>query len=135
MSIALSKQVGLSRARRLAQGQSIKIQLFAKFPVQIDGEPWFQQPCTISIAHHGQVLCITDSAPPTFVYHHLLYISVIILTSHYFYNLNFNMFAILYKLAGICLPILMIIIMKMPSAAEIQHFLYLRKCLMLLRKF
>ncbi|XP_027330134.1 diacylglycerol kinase 1 isoform X2 [Abrus precatorius] len=47
-------QVGLSRARRLAQGQSIKIQLFAMFPVQIDGEPWFQQPCTISITHHGQ---------------------------------------------------------------------------------
>ncbi|OMO84108.1 hypothetical protein COLO4_22211 [Corchorus olitorius] len=39
-------QVGLSRARRLAQGQSIKIQLFAALPVQIDGEPWFQQPCT-----------------------------------------------------------------------------------------
>ncbi|XP_057415798.1 diacylglycerol kinase 1 isoform X2 [Lotus japonicus] len=47
-------QVGLSRARRLAQGQSIKVQLFAMFPVQIDGEPWFQQPCTISITHHGQ---------------------------------------------------------------------------------
>ncbi|XP_014509415.1 diacylglycerol kinase 1 [Vigna radiata var. radiata] len=51
-------QVGLSRARRLAQGQSIKIQLFAMFPVQIDGEPWFQQPCTISISHHGQAFML-----------------------------------------------------------------------------
>ncbi|KAG5027943.1 hypothetical protein AAZX31_05G021600 [Glycine max] len=51
-------QVGLSRARRLAQGQSIKIQLFAMFPVQIDGEPWFQQPCTINITHHGQAFML-----------------------------------------------------------------------------
>ncbi|KAL2322097.1 hypothetical protein Fmac_026476 [Flemingia macrophylla] len=51
-------QVGLSRARRLAQGQSIKIQLFAMFPVQIDGEPWFQQPCTISITHHNQAFML-----------------------------------------------------------------------------
>ncbi|CAA2975259.1 diacylglycerol kinase 1 [Olea europaea subsp. europaea] len=48
-------QVGLSRARRLAQGQSIKIQLFAGLPVQVDGEPWFQHPCTLTISHHGQV--------------------------------------------------------------------------------
>ncbi|KAK7388884.1 hypothetical protein VNO78_23711 [Psophocarpus tetragonolobus] len=51
-------QVGLSRARRLAQGQSIKIQLFAMFPVQIDGEPWFQQSCTINITHHGQAFML-----------------------------------------------------------------------------
>ncbi|KAK7292177.1 hypothetical protein RIF29_07933 [Crotalaria pallida] len=55
-------QVGLSRARRLAQGQSIKIQLFASFPVQIDGEPWFQQPCTISITHHGQAFMLKRAA-------------------------------------------------------------------------
>ncbi|KAI8543237.1 hypothetical protein RHMOL_Rhmol08G0201800 [Rhododendron molle] len=51
-------QVGLSRARRLAQGQSIKIQLFAALPVQIDGEPWFQQPCTLAISHHGQAFML-----------------------------------------------------------------------------
>ncbi|MED6206035.1 Diacylglycerol kinase [Stylosanthes scabra] len=55
-------QVGLSRARRLAQGQSIKIQLFASFPVQIDGEPWSQQPCTISITHHGQAFMLKRAA-------------------------------------------------------------------------
>ncbi|XP_021733945.1 diacylglycerol kinase 1-like [Chenopodium quinoa] len=51
-------QVGLSRAQRLAQGQTIKIQLFAALPVQIDGEPWFQQPCTLQISHHGQAFML-----------------------------------------------------------------------------
>lgn len=51
-------QVGLSRARRIAQGQSIKIQLCAPLPVQIDGEPWFQQPCTLSISHHSQAFML-----------------------------------------------------------------------------
>ncbi|KAK4781564.1 hypothetical protein SAY86_015666 [Trapa natans] len=51
-------QVGLSRARRLAQGQSIKIQLCAALPVHIDGEPWFQEPCTFSLSHHGQAFML-----------------------------------------------------------------------------
>lgn len=56
------KQVGLSRARRLAQGQSIRIQLCAALPVQIDGEPWFQDvPCTLVISHHGQVIAFLSS--------------------------------------------------------------------------
>jgi len=55
-------QVGLSRARRLAQGQSIKIQLFAALPVQIDGEPWFQQPCTLAISHHSQAFMLKRAA-------------------------------------------------------------------------
>ncbi|XP_031258625.1 diacylglycerol kinase 1 [Pistacia vera] len=55
-------QVGLSRARRLAQGQSIKIQLCAPLPVQIDGEPWFQQPCTLVISHHGQAFMLKRAA-------------------------------------------------------------------------
>ena len=63
-------QVGLSRAQRLAQGQTIKIQLLAALPVHIDGEPWFQEPCTLHISDHGQVLfcpllpcqfCLVDS--------------------------------------------------------------------------
>eukprot|EP01018_Ginkgo_biloba_P002968 Gb_31727 [translate_table: standard] len=48
-------QVGLSRARRLAQGQLIRIHTFAAFPIQVDGEPWVQQPCMLEISHHGQV--------------------------------------------------------------------------------
>lgn len=55
-------QVGLSRARRLAQGNYIKIQLFAAFPVQIDGEPWFQQPCTLNISHHSQAFMLKRSS-------------------------------------------------------------------------
>ena len=59
--LVVCEQVGLSRARRLAQGQMIKIRLFAGLPVQIDGEPWFQNPCTLAISHHGQV----SPSPPT----------------------------------------------------------------------
>ncbi|KAK9075478.1 hypothetical protein SSX86_003802 [Deinandra increscens subsp. villosa] len=55
-------QVGLSRARRLAQGQTIKIQLLAQLPVQIDGEPWMQTPCTLTISHHGQAFMLKRSS-------------------------------------------------------------------------
>ncbi|XP_011621123.2 diacylglycerol kinase 1 [Amborella trichopoda] len=55
-------EVGLSRARRLAQGQSIKILLFAAFPVQIDGEPWVQHPSTLAITHHGQAFMLKRTA-------------------------------------------------------------------------
>ncbi|ONK75785.1 uncharacterized protein A4U43_C03F20530 [Asparagus officinalis] len=55
-------QVGLSSAQKLAQGQYIKIQLFASFPVQIDGEPWIQQPCILEISHHGQAFMLKRSA-------------------------------------------------------------------------
>lgn len=51
-------QVGLSRARRLAQGQFIKIHLLAPFPVQVDGEPWCQKPCTLAISHYGQAFML-----------------------------------------------------------------------------
>ncbi|MFS7939673.1 putative diacylglycerol kinase (ATP) [Helianthus anomalus] len=55
-------QVGLSRARRLAQGQTIKIQLLAQLPVQIDGEPWMQSPCTLTISHHAQAFMLKRSS-------------------------------------------------------------------------
>ncbi|GAA0166533.1 kinase [Lithospermum erythrorhizon] len=55
-------QVGLSRARRLAQGQLIKIQLYNALPVQIDGEPWIQKPCTLIISHHGQAFMLKRAA-------------------------------------------------------------------------
>ncbi|KAL6584159.1 hypothetical protein OROMI_003448 [Orobanche minor] len=55
-------QVGLSRAQRLAQGQLIKIQLLAGLPVQVDGEPWFQEPCTLTITHYGQAFMLRRAA-------------------------------------------------------------------------
>ncbi|GJZ34037.1 diacylglycerol kinase 1 [Tanacetum coccineum] len=55
-------QVGLDRARRLAQGKCIKIQLLAPLPVQIDGEPWLQSPCTLTISHHGQAFMLKKTA-------------------------------------------------------------------------
>lgn len=51
-------QVGLSQARRLAQGKTIKVHLSSPFPVQIDGEPFIQQPGCLEISHHGQVFML-----------------------------------------------------------------------------
>ncbi|KAK4790779.1 hypothetical protein SAY86_031192 [Trapa natans] len=46
-------QVGLSKARRLAQGKDIRIHHSSPFPVQIDGEPFIHQPGCLEITHHG----------------------------------------------------------------------------------
>ncbi|XP_075498404.1 diacylglycerol kinase 2-like isoform X2 [Primulina tabacum] len=51
-------QVGLSQATRLAQGEVIRIHLSRPFPVQIDGEPFIQQPGCLEITHHGQVFML-----------------------------------------------------------------------------
>lgn len=51
-------QIGLSQARRLAQGKTIRIHASSPFPVQIDGEPFIQQPGCIEITHHGQVFML-----------------------------------------------------------------------------
>ncbi|KAK9167599.1 hypothetical protein Scep_002790 [Stephania cephalantha] len=51
-------QVGLSQARRLAQGKVIKFHISSPFPVQIDGEPFIQQPGCLEITHHGQLFML-----------------------------------------------------------------------------
>ncbi|KAJ0972949.1 hypothetical protein J5N97_020908 [Dioscorea zingiberensis] len=51
-------QVGLSQAQRLAQGKVIRLHLQSPFPVQVDGEPWIQQPGCIEITHRGQVFML-----------------------------------------------------------------------------
>ncbi|KAL0423810.1 UNVERIFIED_CONTAM: Diacylglycerol kinase [Sesamum radiatum] len=57
-------QVGLSQATRLAQGKVIRIHVSSPFPVQIDGEPYIQQPGCLEITHHGQVFMLRRASGP-----------------------------------------------------------------------
>lgn len=54
-------QVGLSQARRLAQGSVIRIHSSSSYPVQIDGEPFIQKPGCLEIEHNGQVFMMRRS--------------------------------------------------------------------------
>lgn len=61
-SLHLGKlQVGLSKAIRLCQCKTVEIVLKEELPMQIDGEPWKQSPCTINVKFLKQsfVLCKT----------------------------------------------------------------------------
>ncbi|KAF6172737.1 hypothetical protein GIB67_000795 [Kingdonia uniflora] len=55
-------QVGLSQARRLAQGRVIRLHISTPFPVQIDGEPFIQQPGCMEITHHGQMFMLRKAS-------------------------------------------------------------------------
>lgn len=55
-------QVGLSQARRLAQGGTVKIHASSPFPVQIDGEPFIQQPGCLEITHHEQMFMLKKAS-------------------------------------------------------------------------
>lgn len=55
-------QVGLSQARRLAQGGTVRIHASSPFPVQIDGEPFIQKPGCLEITHDGQMFMLKKAS-------------------------------------------------------------------------
>lgn len=52
-------QVGLSRPLRLGTAREVKIKLLQKLPIQVDGEPWEQNACTLLIAKHSEATMLT----------------------------------------------------------------------------
>eukprot|EP00898_Chlorokybus_atmophyticus_P002701 jgi/Chlat1/3431/Chrsp23S03754 len=54
-------QVGLARALRLRQCRSVKFTTTGTLPVQVDGEPWMQGPCSTEITLHGQAFMLRRS--------------------------------------------------------------------------
>lgn len=49
-------QVGIAEPFRIGQAKNVRIKLLKRFPVQIDGEPWEQNPALIDISFHN---CLT----------------------------------------------------------------------------
>ncbi|XP_016136698.1 diacylglycerol kinase epsilon [Sinocyclocheilus grahami] len=59
-------QVKLANPVRLGQAHTIRLVLkSSRMPMQVDGEPWAQGPCTITITHKTQALMLYHSAEQT----------------------------------------------------------------------
>ncbi|ETW08319.1 hypothetical protein, variant [Aphanomyces invadans] len=54
-------QVGLSKALRLCQARQVQVRLKERLPVQIDGEPWMQDPCEVDISFHHQAFMMAKT--------------------------------------------------------------------------
>mmetsp|Transcript_35862 Transcript_35862/g.101515 ORF Transcript_35862/g.101515 Transcript_35862/m.101515 type:complete len:950 (-) Transcript_35862:353-3202(-) len=51
-------QVGMSSARRLAQGRHVRLTVEGTLPMQIDGEPWMQGPAQLDVSWKGQAFML-----------------------------------------------------------------------------
>ncbi|CAL1686703.1 unnamed protein product [Lasius platythorax] len=47
-------QVGLSKPHRIGQASTVKIKLLRSCAMQVDGEPWYQNPCEFNITYCNQ---------------------------------------------------------------------------------